>query len=198
LSTADIALSVPAIPSVTVNCVAVSAVSGDPSYFMDFVSADYQYTLAITPQAQITEEGYRPQFVHITDDNNEERITLATDTAFYASWAWQQLSEVDSGTILDIYHDYVKSNGIGTSFIWQGYTVRWDTQFGRTGNASSRWGTLPIRLRLLGKSPYHLTVPPVPTITMSTSTITESPVAAGTISISVPSVPTVSVTTAVA
>jgi hypothetical protein len=130
--------------------------AGEVYDYLSVVTPDYNYTLEINVQGTITEEGYKNQVVHMADDNSEERITLSTGSIFYVSWQWNQLSEADSGTILDLYHDTSKANGIGRSFKWEGhdghaYVVRFAGNLSRSGNAVSRWGVPGVKLRILGR-----------------------------------------------
>lgn len=128
----------------------------EPYDYLSTITADYNYTLAIKVQGNITEEGYKNQLVHLADDNTEERVTLSTGSIFYVSWEWRQLTETDSGTIFDLYHDPTKANGIAKSFKWTGhdnhtYVVRFDMSLKRTGRAITQWGVPGVRLRLLGR-----------------------------------------------
>lgn len=146
----------------------------EPYDYLPAVAADYNYTLSIEAQGQVTEEGYKNQIIHMADDNSEERITLSTGSLFYVSWDWNILSESDSGTILDLYHDSAKANGIGNSFYWQGhdthiYTVRFDMKLQRAGTKVSRWGLSGVRLRLLGISAASLSISKSPSLSPSAS-----------------------------
>jgi hypothetical protein len=127
----------------------------EPYDFLSVVSPDYDYTLSIAAQGTVTEEGFKNQLIHMADDSAENRITLSTGSIFYVSWNWNQLSEDDSGTIFDLYHDSAKANGIGNTFKWAGhdghvYVVRFDMKLQRVGNAVSRWGIPGVKVRLLG------------------------------------------------
>jgi hypothetical protein len=129
--------------------------ASQPYHFLSVVTADYDYTLTIAAQGKVTEEGYKNQVVRLADDNSEERVTLSDGSLFYISWDWAQLSEADSGTILDLYHDSAKANGMGRSFKLTAYdshdyVVRFDMKLQRSGNSSSRWG-ISVRMRILGK-----------------------------------------------
>jgi hypothetical protein len=125
--------------------------------YVSTVTADYTTTtLTIKAQGVVTEEGQKNQVIHLADDNSEERITLSTGSIFYVSWDWAQLSESDAGTIMDLYHDSAKANGMGNSFKWTAhdghtYVVRFAMPLTRSGNALSRWGFQGIRLRILGR-----------------------------------------------
>lgn len=129
----------------------------EPYDFLNTITADYDYTLTIKAQGNVTEEGYKNQVIHLADDNSEERITLATGSMFFVSWDWALLSESDSGTIMDLYHDATKANGIGRSFRWAAhdsphvYVVRFDCKLSRIGRLVSIWGLPAIRMRILGR-----------------------------------------------
>lgn len=126
--------------------------------FVSVVTADYDYTLAIKAQGNITEEGYKNQVIHLGDDNSEERISLSTGSIFYVTYPINLLSESESGTIHDLYHDPIKANGMGRSFKLTtydssgvNYVVRFDCKLTRSGNSVNRWGFPGIRFRILGK-----------------------------------------------
>jgi hypothetical protein len=129
--------------------------SAEPYDYLSTITADYNTTLAIKAQGKITEEGYKNQVVHLADDNTEKRITLSAGSIFYISFAWNQLTEANAGTILDLYHDPAKANGVGRSFkfAYDGHTyvVRFDCKLARSGNAVSRWGYQDVRFRILGR-----------------------------------------------
>lgn len=120
------------------------------------VVPDYNYTLQIKPQGEITEEGFKNQTIHMADSNAEEVISLATGSIFYVSWDWNVLTESNIGTILDLYHDAAKANGMARSFLWTGhdghtYTVRFRCKASRRGRVLYAYGMPGVRLRLLGR-----------------------------------------------
>ena len=124
--------------------------------YVSTITSDVDQTLSITPQGRVTEKGFKNQKIHMADDNSEERITLSTGSIFYLSWAWNVLLEADSGTVMDLYHDAAKANGMGNSFKFTGhdghtYVVRFDMELSRTGRLVTRWGIPGVRLRILGR-----------------------------------------------
>jgi len=128
----------------------------EPYDYLPTITPDYDYTLTIKAQGTVTEDGYKNQVVHLADDNSEERITLSPNSIFYVSWDWALLSETDSGTIFDLYHDPLKANGIGRSFKWAAhdghtYVVRFAMNLSRAGNNVSRWGLPGVKMRILGR-----------------------------------------------
>jgi hypothetical protein len=130
--------------------------ASEPYDFLSIVTADYDYTLTITAQGEVTEEGYKNQIIHLADDNSEERITLSPGSIFYMGWKWNALIESESGTIFDLYHDPDKANGMGRSFKYTShdghdYVVRFDMPLTRVGQHVARWGLPDVRLRILGK-----------------------------------------------
>ncbi len=128
----------------------------EPYDFLLTITPDYDYTLSIKAQGTVTEEGYKNQAIHLADDNSEEIVTLSPTSIFYVSWNYALLSESESGTIFDLYHDPLKANGQARSFKWSAhdghtYVVRFRMNLQRTGNNVSRWGLPNIKLRLLGR-----------------------------------------------
>jgi hypothetical protein len=125
--------------------------------FLSTVSSDYDYTLTLRARGTIIEDGYKNQVIHIGDDNSEERITLSSGSVFYIELPFSTLSESDSGTIFDIYHDPAKANGMGNSFKYTAYdghtyVVRFDCKLDRSlGPGSKIWGIPTVRLRVLGR-----------------------------------------------
>jgi len=130
--------------------------ASEPYDFLSTITSDYNYTLSITAQETVTEEGFKNQIIHLADDNSEERISLSIGSIFYVNIPWPILSEADSGTIHDLYHDPNKANGMVRSFKWLShdshtYVVRFDGKLGRTTGYGLRWGVPSVRMRILGK-----------------------------------------------
>lgn len=130
--------------------------ASEPYDFLSVIASDYDYTLDIIAQEVFQEEGFKNQEVHMADDSTEEVVTLSTGSIFYAAIPWSILSEADSGTIHDLYHDSVKANGMGRSFKWLShdghtYVVRFNGKLGRTTGPGIRYGVPSVSLRLLGK-----------------------------------------------
>lgn len=131
------------------------------SEIYDFVSAaspatpDYNYTLTLHAQGTVTEVGSKNQEVHIADDESEEIITICSTSVFRVSWDWRLLTEANAGTIMDLYFDPAKANGIARSFLWSSYDghtykVRFDCKMQRTINRMSH-GVSQVVLKILGK-----------------------------------------------
>ena len=128
----------------------------EPYDYLSIITADYDYTLTIKAQGNITEEGIKNQYLHRGDNNSREAITIFSGSMWFVSWDWAQLSEADAGTVLDLYHDSAKANGIAKTFKWSGhdghpYVVAFDCDLTRVGRASSAWGFKTVRLELLGR-----------------------------------------------
>lgn len=116
---------------------------------------DYVYTLVIKAQGTVAEEGFKNQIVHLADDNSEEIVTLQSESIFTVSWTWAMLSEDNIGTIMDLYHDANKANGIAKTFWWLSYdghtyVVRFDCILTRT-RTRSQWGASGVKLRIKGR-----------------------------------------------
>jgi hypothetical protein len=126
--------------------------SKEPYDYVATVSADVDVTLSITPHGVVTEESRENTIIHIGDDESEERIILSSTPVFFVSFQWAQLSESDSGTVLDLYH--TSAQGKGKSFKWvhdsHTYVVRFDCDLSRAGDSHDRYGS-QIKLKILGK-----------------------------------------------
>lgn len=124
----------------------------EPYDYVSTVAADVDVTLSITAHGVVTEESKENAIIHLGDDESEERIILSSTPVFYISFQWAQLSESDSGTVLDLYH--TSAQGMGKSFKWvhdgHTYVVRFDCTLSRAGNSHNRYGS-QIRLKILGR-----------------------------------------------
>ena len=120
------------------------------------VTADYNYTLTIKPQGEVSEESQGNDVVHLGVDGSEERISLGSNPIFHIMLGWNILSEANSGTIFDLYNDPAKANRRQRSFyITYGdghtYTVRFDCALPRVGSAPSRYAIPGVRFKVLGR-----------------------------------------------
>jgi len=86
--------------------------------YLPTVTPDYDYTLNIAPTSMLVEEGNRKQELIQFDDNNDKVITIGSTPRFKVTLQWQHLTSDDSGTILDLYFDSSKANGMAKTFKW--------------------------------------------------------------------------------
>lgn len=124
--------------------------------YVSTITPDYNAAIGILPQGEITEESAKSQVIHYGVDQSEERISFGTTSTFYININWNQLSEANSGTIMDWYNDPAKANGTQRSFkyAWGDghvYVVRFDSKLPRSGNAMSRLGIKGVRFKILGR-----------------------------------------------
>ena len=129
--------------------------ANEPFDYLSYVECDYNYTLTISAQGDVTEEGDKNQITRRGDDDSREVVTIQTNSRFFVSWNWVILTEAESGTIFDLYHDADKANGMARSFLWSGhdghtYTVAFDCVLKRVGGRVSAWGLPGVRLEILG------------------------------------------------
>lgn len=133
----------------------------------DFLSSttvipDYNGILDIKRAVDITEDGVKNQIVHIGDDNSEEVISLSDESVFYVNIGWDGLTESESGTIYDYYHDTDKGNGMANSFEWthynenpdpHNYVVRFASSVPRVINKgmSAIHSMTGVKLKILGR-----------------------------------------------
>lgn len=127
--------------------------------YLSSATADNNYTLNVSPNKVIVEEGSKKQLVRIGDDGSEERISFSDDSIFYVTLIWTYKNESDAGTIMDFYHDADKGNGIAETFKWLSpdghiYTVRFDGPLRRQLIATNgiRYDFPSVRLRVVGES----------------------------------------------
>jgi hypothetical protein len=123
--------------------------------FLSDVVPDYDYTLTVKAQGDAVEDGHMNQVVHMADDYSEERVTLGTTKLFYVSWNWALLSEATAGTIVDLYYDPTKANGIARSFKWLAYdghtyVIRFDCNLQRVVRRAQH-GVSNVKFRVLGR-----------------------------------------------
>ena len=129
------------------------------NYFTGTVTADYTTAaLSVAAQGILSEESAKSQAIHYGVDGSEERISFGTQSIFYITYKYNQLSESDAGTVFDFYNDSAKGNGTQRSFKWSHvgdtnvYVVRFDSKLTRSGNSVARYGYSDIRLKVLGVS----------------------------------------------
>jgi len=126
------------------------------------VSPDYDYLLDIRPTTQLTEEGDCSQVVHEGDDNSDAVVTISSTSVFYVGLQFENASESDSGTIMDLYHDPDKANRRANSFKWKhygeesdphDYTVKFASAPKRTVKTPFNVSIDVIKLKVLGRAP---------------------------------------------
>ena len=130
--------------------------------YLSEVTPDYNATLDIKRKMEPTEEGGKNQVKHDGDDDSEEVISFSDSSIFYVNIPWEYLTESESGTIWDMYHDPDKGNGIARSFKWihygertdqHTYTVKFDMASSRTMLSGDVHSMKDVRLRVLGRAP---------------------------------------------
>ena len=130
--------------------------------YLSNLTADYTAEeLTIAAQHTLLETGGKNQEVHTADDVSEERITYSDDSEFVVEYAYAGLTEEEGGTIIDLYHNTSKANGLENTFYWQHpkeaniYTVRFMDVITKThnGNHGSYVSIKAIKLRVEGNKP---------------------------------------------
>jgi len=58
------------------------------------------------------------QVIHTADDDSEERISFSSGPTFTVPIALETLTESEAGSLMDIYYDPAKGNGITRTFKW--------------------------------------------------------------------------------
>ena len=116
---------------------------------------DYDYTLTIKAQGNVSEDWERNQTLLRADDNSRQTITHG-GAMFFVNLQFNQLSASDSGVIVDLYWDDAKAKGQARSFKWVShdghtYVVYFACKVTRSGNAMSRMGITGLRFEVKGK-----------------------------------------------
>lgn len=125
------------------------------------VTPDYNVVLDVNPQKVLVEDGQKNQVVHLGDDDSEAVISFSDTSVFNINLQWEDLNELDAGTIFDFYHDPAKAKQFARSFKWQHheptdphiYTVRFASKLPRQLKTASRFGITNVRLKILGRAP---------------------------------------------
>lgn len=88
------------------------------SEFLSTATAGYAYTLNVMPQDEITITPIKTQRMLFTDDNEPLIVNVSTATKFKVHLAWKMLELADAETIMELWCDTAKANGIASSFRW--------------------------------------------------------------------------------
>lgn len=129
--------------------------------YLSELAADYTATeLNIAPDDVMVEEPDDSQIVHEYDDGTDDVIDLA-DQYFFVNLSWVRISEADSNTIYDMYHDPAKAKRRARSFYWthpdegNTYTVKFASKVSREsyGQYPNRYSFMSVRLKVIGKKP---------------------------------------------
>jgi len=126
----------------------------------DYVSTvvpDYDSTLDIAHQDFTIEMGSKNEVVHTADDSTDRIVDLSDESIFFVKFPYKYLSEANSGTIFDLYHDEDKANGKGKSFKWDHpqdghtYVVRFDMDLERERKLNTNFGLGQVVLKIVGR-----------------------------------------------
>jgi hypothetical protein len=110
----------------------------------------------VVPQGSIREAGGKNQVVHTADDDSEERISFSAAPSFRVRIAFETLTEAEAGTLMDVYYDTAKADGMLKTFKWahpdgHTYVVRFDCDMERVRKRADVYGFAEITLRVLGR-----------------------------------------------
>ena len=88
------------------------------SEYLSTVSAGYAYTLSVTPQDEILITPLKTQAMLFTDANEPLIVNSNDATKFRVKVTWKTLELADAETIMELWCDTTKANGMATSFRW--------------------------------------------------------------------------------
>jgi len=87
--------------------------------YVSAATADVDVTLILTPQNTMSETGEKYQEIRSYSGLSESRISFNDQTRFIITLDYEMLSATDAATIMDIYCDSTKANGVQNSFKFQ-------------------------------------------------------------------------------
>jgi len=92
-------------------------------------------TLDITPHTILDITGHKSQILYTFKDGSHA-VTSASDQSYFdVVLQWEYLSDADYATIMDLWHDPLKANGMERTFPWinpvddNRYTARFMSEF---------------------------------------------------------------------
>lgn len=112
--------------------------------FLPVLTADYDYTLDISPHKILPMTGDKSQLVHKKDNGSISVYTISSQSYFDVEVTWDILVSVDYAVIFDLWHNPLKANGMGRTFYWEHplenlvYTARFMSKI--KGNNHAGWG----------------------------------------------------------
>ena len=123
-------------------------------------TADYDYTLAISPHNVMREAGDKNQVITEFDDGSVDVTGISDQSYFTLTLQWKQGSgDTDHETILDLWHATAKANGRKRTFYWthpvdgNSYTVRFLTPLVRAFSPGLIIDVEQITIRIEGNKP---------------------------------------------
>jgi len=131
--------------------------------YLSEVAPQYEGTLSVTPQTAIPFLYAKNQKMFFTDDGTPKISSRASQSFVYITLSWKNISEADANSIIDMWNDASKANGIARSFLYtnlaetgsKSYTVRFT---GPLPGTVYPWGGLRheitnIKLLVEGRAP---------------------------------------------
>lgn len=88
------------------------------SDFLSTVAADYAYTLDIASHGSLDIDTLKTQKMLYTDDNSPLPLDIDGTSKYLVTLTWTHLSKADAETIMELYNDAAKADGIVNSFRW--------------------------------------------------------------------------------
>ena len=88
------------------------------SEFLSTVTADYAYTLTLAPQEGMTITPVKNQVLKYTDDGSPLILNLSSASKFIVVLTWGRLPLSDAETVMELWCDSTKADGVRRSFRW--------------------------------------------------------------------------------
>ena len=128
--------------------------------YLSVLTADYTtVNHDLAPQHVMPEESIKKQVAHEYDDGMVSAITLSSTNYFNVTLEWTAAELAPAGTIMDLWHNSSKGNGIARSWYWvhptdgATYVVKFRGPLTRIHRAGgSTWVEIAqLPLRVIGK-----------------------------------------------
>lgn len=129
--------------------------------FLDEVAPQYDDFLAVTPQEVMPWEGSKNQRLIFTDAGAPLVTSRSDSSVFYVQLNFKNISAASCSTIMSMYHDPLKANGLARSFKFTNnsesparvYTVRFTGSLPGSVYAWGQHQVLSLKLLVEGKAP---------------------------------------------
>ena len=108
------------------------------------------------PKDVIVEDAIKNQVVHLYDDESEQVVDISDAWVFFVTLIFDRFLGEYAGTLMDLWLDSAKANGIGRSFPWAHptdghvYVVKFRSDFKRNLKPVGRFAFPTVRLKIMG------------------------------------------------
>lgn len=132
--------------------------------FLSSETADYTTTeLQLESHIELLEVPQKHQIIHRSDGGTVKVVSIVDDPWYIVTLQWVRLLNADAETLLDLWNDPLKVNGMENTFYWHHphpsdsniYTARFMTDMNKIlyGGITARQGIGQMQLMITGTKP---------------------------------------------